>query len=88
MSAWIGLEPSDMPDGEDPMYDHPFFVKGMVWANNKLLEKNAATPPPQRQPLTDEEIERACLPLGAAMLSFTEVARAIERAHGIGGEYD
>ena len=28
--------------------------------------------------LTDEEIERACAPLGAAMLSFTEVARAIE----------
>ena len=34
--------------------------------------------PPQRKPLTDEEIERACVPLGAAMLSFTEVARAIE----------
>ena len=30
------------------------------------------------QGLTDEEIERACVPLGAAMLSFTEVARAIE----------
>jgi hypothetical protein len=39
--------------------------------------------PPQRKPLTDEEIERACVPLGAAMLSFTEVARAIEAAHGI-----
>ena len=38
---------------------------------------------PERKPLTDEEIERACVPLGAAMLSFTEVARAIERAHGI-----
>ena len=36
------------------------------------------TTPPQRKPLTDEEIERACVPLGAAMLSFTEVARAIE----------
>ena len=41
------------------------------------------SPPPQRKPLTDEEIERACVPLGAAMLSFTEVARAIEAAHGI-----
>jgi hypothetical protein len=30
------------------------------------------------QGLTDEEIEEACVPLGAAMLSFTEVARAIE----------
>ena len=39
------------------------------------------TPPAaQRQwvGLTDEEIEKACVPLGAAMLSFTEVARAIE----------
>jgi hypothetical protein len=39
------------------------------------------TPPAaQRQwvELTDEEIEKACVPLGAAMLSFTEVARAIE----------
>ena len=34
--------------------------------------------PRQWQGLTDEEIERACVPLGAAMLSFTEVARAIE----------
>ena len=41
------------------------------------------TTPPQRKPLTDEEIERACVPLGAAMLSFSEVARAIEAAHGI-----
>ena len=44
------------------------------------------TTPPQRKPLTDEEIERACVPLGAAMLSFTEVARAIEAAHGIKGK--
>jgi len=40
MSAWIGLEPSDMPDGEDPMYDHPFFIQGIVWAATKLFEKN------------------------------------------------
>jgi hypothetical protein len=53
--------------------------KRMPWANTPLY-----IAPPKRQ-LTDEEIERACLPLGAAMLSFTEVARAIERAHGIGG---
>jgi len=28
--------------------------------------------------LTDDEVEQACVPLGAAMLSFTEVAQAIE----------
>ena len=37
---WVGLEKKDMPDGEDPMYDHPFFIAGMVWAANKLKEKN------------------------------------------------
>jgi hypothetical protein len=36
------------------------------------------TAPRNWQGLTDEEIERACVPLGAAMLSFTAVARAIE----------
>jgi len=53
--AWVGLEESDMPDGEDLVYDSPFFIKGMVWANNKLLEKNAATPPAQRQPLQGDK---------------------------------
>jgi len=47
-------------------------------------DRKPITTPLHRKPLTDEEIERACVPLGAAMLSFTEVARAIERAHGIG----
>jgi hypothetical protein len=39
------------------------------------------TPPAaqrQWQGLTDKEIEKACVPLGSAMLSFAEVARAIE----------
>ncbi len=40
----------------------------------------------QRKPLTDEEIDAVCAPLGFAQLSPREVARAIERAHGIGGE--
>lgn len=38
---WKELEPSDMPDGDDPIYDHPYFIKGMVYANNVLKEKNA-----------------------------------------------
>jgi hypothetical protein len=37
---WVGLEPSDMPDGGDPMFDHPYFIKGMVYANNVLMRKN------------------------------------------------
>jgi hypothetical protein len=39
-AAWVGLEKADMPDGDDPMYDHDYFIKGMVWADIKLREKN------------------------------------------------
>jgi hypothetical protein len=39
----------------------------------------------QRQPLTDEQIDAVCAPLGFAQLSPREVARAIEAAHGIKG---
>ena len=38
---WVGLEEQDMPDGEDAIYDDPRFIAGMVWTNNKLMEKNA-----------------------------------------------
>jgi hypothetical protein len=52
---------------------------GMLHDYDRLLRKT--TPPAAQRTwtgLTDEEIEKACVPLGAAMLSFTEVARAIE----------
>jgi len=42
--AWFGLEPSDMPDGDNTMYDHDFFLKGMAWADAILRKKNT-TPP-------------------------------------------
>jgi hypothetical protein len=56
--AWLGLEPSDMPDGDDPMYDHDFFLKGMAWADAILRKKNTTPPAAQRQwvGLTDEEV--------------------------------
>jgi hypothetical protein len=84
--AWLGLEPSDMPDGDDPMYDHDFFLKGMVWADAILRKKNATPPEAQRQPLTEEriwELAANCLDSVAGRLQF---ARAIEAAHGITGE--
>ena len=37
-------------------------------------------PPPQRKPLTEEEIER----IGMKHVTLREVIRAVERAHGIG----
>jgi hypothetical protein len=58
--AWLGLEPSDMPDGDDLMYDHDFFLKGMAWADAILRKKNATPPAAQRQwvGLTDEQINQ------------------------------
>ena len=41
--------------------------------------------PPQRKPLTEEEIENLG-PLSFTWRDMVQFARAIERAHGIGGE--
>jgi hypothetical protein len=61
------------------LYAGPFKGAALYWHDTET-DKAAAPPAAQRQwvGLTDEEIEKACVPLGAAMMSFTEVARAIE----------
>ena len=38
--TWVGLTKEDMPDGENPMFDHEYFIAGMVFAANILKEKN------------------------------------------------
>ena len=73
-----------LEDGQKPV--GKWIGKKVEWTDNPYkfkLGQPVYTTPPQRKPLTDEQIEKACVPLGAAMLSFTEVARAIEAAHGI-----
>jgi hypothetical protein len=37
---WVGLTEQDMPSGEDPMFDHQYFIAGMVYAAKVLQEKN------------------------------------------------
>ena len=37
---WVELTEQDMPSGEDPMFDHQFFIAGMVYAAKVLQEKN------------------------------------------------
>ena len=37
---WVGLTKEDMPSGEDPMFDHLYFIAGMVYADKVLMEKN------------------------------------------------
>jgi hypothetical protein len=60
------------------------FVDGMSHQAKSSVDR--AVNAMARKPLTDEEIDAVCVPLGFAQLSPREVARAIERAHGIGGE--
>ena len=79
--AWVGLEQSDMPDGDDPMYDHDFFIKGMVWADVTLRKKNAA--PPQRQPLNWKPLQEFWR--NNSSLDWDELEAAVKAAHGIGG---
>jgi hypothetical protein len=38
--TWVELEKKDMPDGESPMFDHEYFIAGMVFAAKVLKEKN------------------------------------------------
>jgi hypothetical protein len=63
---------------------------GAVWdvSHDGVEEMVHAPNPPQRKPLTDEEIrqtadQRGIVIVGEAMIAF---ARAIEAAHGIKGE--
>jgi hypothetical protein len=68
---------------------HPFDPSD--WATEPVTP--LYTQPPQRKPLTDEEVDRAIErhagghdPSDAEYRSMAKFARAIERAHGIGGE--
>ena len=38
--TWVGLTKEDMPDGKNPMFDHEYFIAGMVFAAKVLEEKN------------------------------------------------
>ena len=69
------IDPDAIDDPEG--YDYGSTV-AQIDALHEMLFKS------QRKPLSDEEIGRICAPLGFAQLSPVEVARAIERAHGIG----
>ena len=37
---WVGLTKEDMPNGDNPMFDHEYFIAGMVYAANILMDKN------------------------------------------------
>jgi hypothetical protein len=77
--AWLGLEPSNMPDGDDPMYDHDFFLKGMAWADAILRKKNATPPAAQQEPVALETVYETIVHWdeGGGKRSRRELARRI-----------
>ena len=68
----------------------PQVLGASYWAFSETKDVPDAQPlytaPPHPKPLTEEEIGIICASLGFAQISPVEVARAIERAHGIGGQ--
>ena len=77
-------EPAAEPLCTAAMFDDAFLAKSGLSPDTKLY-----TQPPQRQPLTDAEIARVMQPFESVEPEhpfWVDVARAIERAHGIGGE--
>jgi hypothetical protein len=74
-------------DNDQPFGYFQYSIQLDAWVQNRINNKGVAfyTTPPQRKPLTDEEILEAWKPFeGNPFTTKYEFARAIERAHGIG----
>jgi|APGre2960657373_1045057.scaffolds.fasta_scaffold97221_2 hypothetical protein len=39
--TWVKFGEEDMPKGDNPMFDHDYFIAGMVYAEMILKKKNA-----------------------------------------------
>ena len=80
------------PVGKDGGYEGPVHHKsvgGKMLRNEKPSEwKPLYTAPPQRKPLTGEEISQCINEVTNTRGFLVGFARAIEAAHGIGGDND
>jgi hypothetical protein len=79
------------PDGSTPDLDGILEAAtkdgGIDGGAKTLYVRPLYTTPPQRQPLTEEQID-AIWDEEKVFANPYEIARAIERKHGIGGEHD
>jgi hypothetical protein len=71
--------------------DSPMLVKEIAKVGKAITALRAALAKSEQDPLTDEEIEQCCYDADKNADNHTDewtkrFARAIERAHGIGGE--
>jgi hypothetical protein len=70
------------------MFDHKYFIAGMVYAAKVLQKKNNAAPaaqPEQRKPLDEWAIDRLANNIRTAdpVTWWRQLARDVENAHGI-----
>ena len=57
---WVALTEQDMPSGKNPMFDHKYFIGGMVYAAKVLQEKNNAAPVAQPEQQAEPVACRFC----------------------------
>ena len=82
----VEREPSYMDRGHFYKGDKPHIDPTKVW-KLPIGTKLYTAPQPTRQPLTDEQIDNMVVTASLAERDlFRRFARAVERAHGIGGE--
>ena len=74
----------EQAEKQEPYGYFRYDIRLDAWVQNRESDKGVPfyTTPPQRQPLTEEEVERIHQRYGGNMINCV---RAIERAHGIGG---
>ena len=71
------------PDHQTGMVSHHMIAMRM---QEEIDDLRAALAQPERKPLTEEQIAEICMDCSLVTPSDVYFARAIEKAHGIGGE--
>jgi hypothetical protein len=75
-------EPVAFPEGYEP-HELPADYTGPLWIEGQVRRLYESATPPQRKPLTEEEI-RHMKPVSPDLVDFRSGVRCAERAHGIG----
>ncbi len=81
-------EPAIDPEQHDEPFGY-FKAEPFGWTDCDATDEGAVAlydrPQPAQQPLTDEQLDKVVFDCGLCVTA-RDIARAIERAHGIGGE--
>lgn len=76
------------PEPFAPDWDRVAALEESLREHMAEIHRLKALAQPERKPLTDEEIAEICMDCSLVTESDIYFARAIEAAHGIGGEHE